>query len=45
MFSCQGGGCILASALCDGTNDCSEGDDEKNCRKLADYNKYSYSSI
>ena len=33
MFTCQGGGCFPATAVCDGENDCSNGDDENNCRK------------
>ena len=34
MFNCKEGGCLLATSVCDGINDCSNGDDEKNCRKL-----------
>ncbi len=39
MFSCKGGKCLLARAVCDGTNDCSNEDDENNCSKSDILNK------
>ena len=31
--SCSDHSCVLTSQLCDGTNDCQNGEDEKRCGK------------
>ena len=37
MFSCPGGGCVQATAVCDGKKDCVNGEDENNCRTFENF--------
>lgn len=32
FYSCEGGGCVYESWVCDGEPDCVRGDDENNCQ-------------
>ena len=34
-YACKNGGCINKDFVCDGVNDCEDGDDEKGCRSLS----------
>ena len=35
---CRDGTCINVENLCDGTNDCTTGEDEAECREISEYN-------